>query len=407
MTSRPVEPEEVTVRAIKKLRNYKITIERKMVDVDVDLVPNLTHERTFEWFEEFPEFLNERISATSMRPLAYVVRAREAVNASASDPPKGAVGSGYQTYSDEIRARAPIRLLDNTLDLDFEDDNTAVWKILWMKLKKGKYQSYIKPFLANQDARGAFIALHTQLLGKAAIANYANAAENRLSSLVLDGTKTKNWNFDKYLVQHKEQHMILEKLTAHDHAGISESSKINHFLRGITDPAYVSVLATLATSPKDTFDEVVASFRTFTNSSKVNKLSGNKRSITVAAVSTFTGNRTNDRAKKTGEKEDGFDINKDYSQYSIAPRFYKVPEWNKLSKGQRNFLRKNSKLKNSNNKPVDAIPSKTKRYIKALEAKVDKYKNREVISDSDDMDDDDEPPIKKKKGTTFLASKKR
>ena len=137
------------------------------------------------------------------------------------------------------------------------------------------------------------------------------------------------------------------------------------------------------------------------------KSSGNKRSFNVAAVSTSTGNRTNDRAKKTGEKEDGFDINKDYSQYSIAPRFYKVPEWNNLSKGQRNFLRKNSKLKNSNNKPVDAIPSKTKRYIKALEAKVDKYKNREVISDSDDMDDDDEPPIKKKKGTTFLVSKKR
>ena len=279
MTSRIVEPEEVKVKAIRKLRNYKVTLEKAMVDLDVDLIPNLTHERTFEWFEEFPEFLDDRISATSFRPLAYVVRASEAVKPSALDPPKGVAESVYQTYADEIRARAPIRLADNSLDLDFEDDNVAVWKILWMKLKKGKYQSYIKPFLAKQDARGAFIALHTQLLGRAAIANYANAAENRLSSLVLDGTKTKNWNFEKYLVQHKEQHMILDKLKAHDHAGISESSKINHFVRGITDPAYVSVLAALATSPKDTFDEVVASFRTFTNSSKVTKLSGNKRSI--------------------------------------------------------------------------------------------------------------------------------
>jgi hypothetical protein len=265
-------------------------------------------------------------------------------------------------------------------------------------------------FLAKQDARGAFIALHTQLLGRAAIANYANAAENRLSSLVLDGTKTKNWNFEKYLVQHKEQHMTLDKLKAHDHAGISESSKINHFVRGITDPAYVSVLAALATSPKDTFDEVVASFRTFTNSSKATKLSGNKCSINVAAVSTYTGNRTNDRVKKTGEKEDGFDINKDYSQYSIAPRFYKVPEWNKLSKGQRNFLRKNSKLKNNN--PSKSMPSQ----IKALEVKLAELQSQALkrniarlesaaITESDDTDD--EPPLKKKKGTTFLASKKR
>jgi hypothetical protein len=110
--------------------------------------------------------------------------------------------------------------------------------------------------------------------------------------------------------------------------------------------------------------------------------------------------------KKTGEKEDGFDINKDYSQYSLAPRFYKVTEWNKLSKGQRIFLRKNSKLKNSNN-DVDTSSSKTKRHNKALEAKIAKLESDVIISESDDTDDADEPPLHKKKGTTFLLSKKR
>jgi hypothetical protein len=411
MTSRTVEPEDVTVQAIKKLRNYKVILEKGSTELDVDRIPNLTHEKTFEWFDEFREFLNTRISATSGRPLAYVVRKREAVKAPTIDPPKGEQGSAYKTYADEIRERAPVRLIDNTLDLDFEDDNALVWQILWSKLKGGKYQSYIKPYLDQQDARGAFIALHTQLLGRAAIANYANAAENKLTNLALDGTKTKGWTFDKYLVQHKEQHMILDKLKNYDHAGISESSKINHFVRGITDPAYVSVLAALATSPKDDFDEVVASFRTFRNSSK-GKLSGHKRSINIAAVSTSTGNRTNDRAKKTGEKEDGFDIDKDYTQYSIAPRFYKVQEWNRLSKGQRNFLRKNSRLKNSNNKK--SMPSQ----IKALQVRLAELQSQTLqrniarlesaaITESDDTDDSDEPPFKRKKGTTFLVSKKR
>jgi hypothetical protein len=269
MTSRTVEPEEVTVRAIKELRYYKVILEKKMmVDLDVDLIPNLTHERTLEWFDEFREFLDTRIGATSMRPLAYVVRAREAVKPAASDPATGQPGSIYQTYAHEIRERAPIKQFDNTLDRHFAADNAAVWKILWMKLKKGKYQSYIKPFLAKQDARGAFMALHDQLLDRAAIANYANAAENRLTSLFLDGTKTKNWNFDKYLVQHMEQHLILNKLKDFGYAGIDENSKIHYFMRGITDPAYESVHAVLATSPKQTFVEVVESFRTYINGRK-------------------------------------------------------------------------------------------------------------------------------------------
>ena len=85
--------------------------------------------------------------------------------------------------------------------------------------------------------------------------------------------------------------------------------------------------------------------------------------------------------KKTGEKEDGFDINKDYSQYSLAPR-------------------------NSNN-DVDTSSSKTKRHNKALEAKIVKLESDVIISESDDTDDAGEPPLHKKKGTTFLLSKKR
>jgi hypothetical protein len=274
-----------------------------------------------------------------------------------------------------------------------------------MKLKKGKYQSYIKPFYDEQDARGAFFALHKQLLGKSAIANYASAAQNKLSSLVLDGTKNKHWTFDKYLVQHKEQHMILTKLKDFGYAGIDENTKMNYFVNGITDPAFDFIQSVIQSSPKQTFDEVVEAFRTSINSKKAKaKLSGNKRTINVAAVSTTTGNRTNDRAKKTGEQEDGFDINKDYSQYSIAPRFYKVPEWNKLSKGQRNFLRKNSQLKS---KAAAGHKKSMTSQIKALRAQVAQLSS-EQVTESDDTDEStDAPPIKKKKGTTFLSSKKR
>jgi hypothetical protein len=405
MTSRTVEPEEVTVNAIEALQDYKVILERKMkIDLDVDLIPNLTHERTFEWFDEFREFLDTRIGPTSMRPLGYTLRQEVSVKPEASDPAIGQDNSAYKNYAHEIRERAPIKQLDNKYDRHFAADNVIVWEILWMKLKKGKCHTYLKPFLDEKDGRGAFFNLHKQLLGKSAIANYATAAQNKLSSLALDGTRNKHWNFDKYLVQHKEQHMILTKLKDFGYAGIDENTKMNYFVSGITDPALAMIQSNIQSSPKQTFDEVVEAFRTSINSQKASaKLSGNKRSMNVAAVSTSTGNRTNDRAKKTGEKEDGFDINKDYSQYSIPTRFYKAPEWNQLSKGQRNYLRKSSRLKaanNNNNRKTLAS------QVKALKAQVAQLTS-EAVTESSDTDDTDDPPLKKKKGTTFLISKKR
>jgi len=63
-------------------------------------------------------------------------------------------------------------------------------------------------------------SLKDQLLGKAIIANYDDAAENRLKDLVLDGTTTKNWNFDQYQVEHNEQDMIHYKLKAYGQTGL-------------------------------------------------------------------------------------------------------------------------------------------------------------------------------------------
>ena len=158
--------------------------------------------------------------------------------------------------------------------------------------------------------------LHYQLLGEQAIGNYAAAAELKLQTLNLNGTKTKNWNFERYLVEHKEQHMILEKLKDYGHAGISELSKVSYFKRGITDPALEHVKGSLACQKgTTTFDDVVTAYRTYKQSFTSDK--GTTRSINVSAISASTGNRTSDRENKIGEKEDGYDQSKDYSNYHV------------------------------------------------------------------------------------------
>jgi hypothetical protein len=256
MTSCIVTYDEVTVPLIKAFEDYKDTIADRIEATkefpDIDKIPNLTHERIFEWFDEFREFLRPRIGKRSGRPLGYVVRKNLEVKDDFLDPTFGEDSLAYNTHDEEVEARAPIKRYDKGCMMTTEDDryfrsyNAEVWEILWLRFKNGKYQAYIKPFLNKRDGRAAFTTLHHQLLGEQGIGNYAAAAELKLQTLNLNGTKTKNWNFESYLVEHKEQHMIREKLKYYGHAGISEISKVSYFKRGITDPALDQVKASLA-----------------------------------------------------------------------------------------------------------------------------------------------------------------
>ena len=382
MTSRIITYDEVNIPSIEAFEDYKDTIA-DMIEAtkeipDIDKIPNLTHERIFEWFDEFREFLRPRIGKRSGRPLSYVVRKDLEVKNDSLDPAFGEDGSAYNTHGEEVEARAPIKRYDEggtiTTEDDryFKSDNAEVWEFLWLRFKNGKYQAYIKPFLNKRDGRAAFTTLHHQLLGEQAIGNYAAAAELKLQTLNLNGTKTKNWNFERYLVEHKEQHMILEKLKDYGHAGISELSKVSYFKRGITDPALEHVKGSLACQKgTTTFDDVVTAYRTYKQSFTSEK--GTTRSINVSAISASTGNRTSDRENKIGEKEDGYDQSKDYSNYHVKPRFYKTGEWNSLKRGERNYLRtvsRNKSNKSYANKDGNRDENKLKRKNKHLIAKV-------------------------------------
>ena len=99
---------------------------------------------------------------------------------------------------------------------------------------------YIKGFLRSQDGRSAYQTLHTQLLGEEAINTQCSQVENKLAGMTLEGGKRRNWNFDKFVIAHKEQHAIIDKLVEHGYKGIDEGSKVRLFMQGIKDPALIS-----------------------------------------------------------------------------------------------------------------------------------------------------------------------
>ena len=104
----------------------------------------------------------------------------------------------------------------------YQNDNHIAWKILYGAIKDTQHFTHIKKFQKEQDGRHTYFALYENLLGSKAIQNCMNSAKNQLENLLWDGKVKKGWNFDKYILAHKDQHIILEKFANFKYSGIDE-----------------------------------------------------------------------------------------------------------------------------------------------------------------------------------------
>ena len=131
-------------------------------------------------------------------------------------------------------------------------------------LKAEECWTYIKPFRFRKDGRSAFRTLWNQFLGSDNLDTQATKAERILDTLEYQGEK-RDWNFETYARQHKEQHTILDGLKTHGYAGIDKETKVRKLLRGIKTSALDAVKAqVLAISNlQGNFDRVVQLYRSF------------------------------------------------------------------------------------------------------------------------------------------------
>lgn len=430
MTSRTMEYSDIDVGKANSIKAFKKEIEGKTKPEEEP--PKPTQSKVFEFFENFREYLDDYIGTISGRPLTYVVRPTLTIKASATDPPFGDLDSSYPTYYKEIENRAPIKTMVNNggsmsmqPDPHYIHDNVMVWKILYGMLKGTPYLTYIKEYIPRQDGREAFKALHDHLLGTQAINTYASRAENALQNLHLDGTKkSTQWNLDKYVQAHIEQHVILEKLTKYGHNGIGEQQKILYFLKGITAPNLMTVKSSLAVTPKQTFTETSMAFKTYATAELENRRTQKQQQVTIASVNHNNGgqkgNNNGYRSRNTSNrsrsepydgpsrKDDKFDVNKSYSEHKLDSRYYAKEEWKKLTRGQRNYLRQNppnkDKKKDDHKRKIAALTAK----IAALETKQsyrDTPPSPSEYSDSDESED--EAPKKSKRTKRTKVSTKR
>jgi hypothetical protein len=206
-------------------------------DYEVTMTQPIIDEKDWpKTMEEISEFLEDNHGEQG-NPLSYVIRPNVVVPTEAGDP-----SAGYETVDIEMIDRGPHS------GSAYQLDNRKVWEIMKNICGSNHCYIYSKGASRAKDGREAFLLLFDHYLGASNVGNLATAAEERLKSRRYSGDKD-NFDFEKYVWIHTEQHSVLNGLMDHDYSGIDESSKVRLLLTGITTSNYDVVKSQILASP--------------------------------------------------------------------------------------------------------------------------------------------------------------
>ena len=179
--------------------------------------------------------------------------------------------------------------------------------------------TYIKPFLRRCNGRSAFLALIKHYLGPHNVDNMAAQVEQKLMNTTYRG-ETQRWNFEHYITIHQEQHMILESLVQHGHAGIDEHSKTRYLMSGIKtnalDSVKMQILADMAL--RNDFSRCVVLYKDYIAQSNANR----NPDLNISAV----------RIEREGSKDNKRKV---VTGVVVEDRYYTTKEYHALSNEQK------------------------------------------------------------------------
>ena len=297
--SRSVEPPDVTLencRTMINLRDYEVNNPSPETPPTADLK---------DWVKTM-DTLNEYLTVCRGDrniPLAYVVRTEVEAPDEATDP-----STNYTTSAAEMIARAPHGADNET----YEINNGKVLEILSGMFRDTTAWTYIKPFVATKDGRGAYFAVFGHYLGEDSVDNQAHMSEKALATLNYNG-EGRRWNFETYVTAMKKHHQILEGLVDHGYAGIDERSKVRHFLNGLKSPALEVPKSTIISDHtyRNDFDKCVGFIKTFIDQTDAAKAPSTRNISEIAHV----------------------------QHEKCEDRYYSKDEYRNLTPGQKAYLR--------------------------------------------------------------------
>jgi hypothetical protein len=179
------------------------------------------------------------------------------------------------------------------------DDRRKAWYIMSNICGKISCCVYIKPALRTRNGRDAYILLFDHFLGPNNVGNMASEAETKLTGTLYNGEK-KRFTWETYVRIHTEQHSVLNGLKDYGYAGIDDSSKARHLIKGIKT-TYLDVCKTqVMASPylRDNFAATVELYSTFIKQMKAENPQLNVSEVSFARVK--AGKNSHGKRHSTG-----------------------------------------------------------------------------------------------------------
>ncbi len=263
-TSRGVDDwSDTTYDDIKTLTNQKI-LEDNLLDTKPPKTPAMTLDPQSA-AKAFTNMLNllGKMRGIAGHPLSYVPHSNlkgtndaNIDNETEDPPPFGQPGSPYFSIDNELCRRAPIFCTDlthsqlasslETLECDgpFEPSFLAnmvmVYNVLHACWGKSSWWSHVKKFSKTKNGQQVYRTLHTFLVGGQCVVLTRSTIATKLQSFRYEGD-CKNFNFDKYVNLHVEQHDQHADLQEYGVAPLAENLKTLWFQDGIKDPSLNAV----------------------------------------------------------------------------------------------------------------------------------------------------------------------
>ncbi len=129
---------------------------------------------------------------------------------------------------------------DGPFEPSFLADMVTVYNVLDACLEKSSWWSHVKKFSKTKNGRQVYWTLHALLVSGQCVVSTGSAIVTKLQSFRFEGDH-KNFNFDKYVNLHVEQHNQHADLQEYGVAPLAENLKTLWFQDGIRDPSLNAV----------------------------------------------------------------------------------------------------------------------------------------------------------------------
>jgi hypothetical protein len=259
----------VTVRAMRAVRDHEDAHSQPTE------LPKIDEKDMVKTFDAIDAYLRNYLGKTKI-PLQYVAREDSIVIPSQNNP-----STNYGTVEMELIARAPHEEAPSIIHPIYASDNNKVWEIMELITRHTNAWTWIKSHGRRGDGRAAYWSLYNHYLGASKTDNVQASAEGKLNNTTYQGEK-RQFNFERYVQIHKEQHTALDGLSQHGYAPMDERTKVRLLLAGIRTNELDSVKAQVWANAGlcSDFSECVELFKTLIHQATTNAT----RSVNISAA---------------------------------------------------------------------------------------------------------------------------